>query len=102
MFRARRILDQINLFYRKYASEPHFYLDNLGVLKESRGKGFSSELIRPFLEMADVQKVIAYTDTVTPANVPFYQHFGFQLMEEKKVPGTGIVVYALRRNIQQP
>jgi ribosomal protein S18 acetylase RimI-like enzyme len=100
MFRARRILDQINIFYKKYASEPHFYLDNLGVLKEARGKGLSSELIRPFLEMADAQKVIAYTDTVTPANIPFYQHFGFQLMEEKKVPGTGITVYALRRAIQ--
>jgi len=97
MFRARRVLNQINAFYKKYADKPHFYLDNLGVLPTARGKGLSSKLIRPFLEMADAQNVIAYTDTVTPANVSFYEHFGFQLVEHKQVPGTGITVFALRR-----
>ena len=50
--------------------------------------------------MADSQKVIAYTDTVTKANVPLYEHFGFELMEAGPVAGTGITVYALRRPIR--
>jgi ribosomal protein S18 acetylase RimI-like enzyme len=97
MFRARAVLHQIDALHKKYADEPHFYLDNIGVLASARGKGLSSKLIRPFLEMADEQKVIAYTDTVTTANVPYYEHFGFKLMEERQVPGTGITVHALRR-----
>lgn len=95
--RARAVFKQIDVNHKKYASEPHFYLDNLGVLVSSRGKGLSSKLIRPFLEMADSQKVIAYTDTVTKSNVPLYQHFGFELVEENLIAGTGITTYALRR-----
>ncbi|MEW6402261.1 MAG: GNAT family N-acetyltransferase [Chloroflexota bacterium] len=97
MLRARKILEQINAFHEKYANEPHFYLDNLGVISSARGQGLSSKLIRPFLDMADEQKVIVYTDTVTSANIPFYEHFGFRLMEARLVPGTQITVSALRR-----
>jgi len=95
--KARGIFQQIEANHKKYASEPHFYLDNLGVLASARGQGLSSQLIRPFLQMADEQKVIAYTDTVTETNVPLYQHFGFELMEASAVTGTGITLYALRR-----
>ena len=95
--RARAVLGQIDANHKKYASESHFYLDNLGVLASARGKGLSSKLIRPFLQMADEQKAIAYTDTVTEVNVPLYQHFGFELVEENLIAGTGITTYALRR-----
>ncbi len=95
--RARDVLGQIDANHKKHASAPHFYLDNLGVLAPSRGQGLSSKLIRPFLEMADSQNVIAYTDTVTRSNVPLYQHFGFDLVEENFIASTGITTYALRR-----
>ena len=98
--RARAVFRQTEVNHKKYASEPHFYLDNLGVLASARGKGLSSKLIRPFLEMADEQKVIAYTDTVTKSNVPFYEHFGFECVEESFIQETGITVYALKRPIQ--
>jgi GNAT superfamily N-acetyltransferase len=100
-FRARRILREIDTLHTKYAPEPHFYLDNLGVLSSARGKGVASRLIRPFLEMADRQNVIAYTDTVTRQNVPLYEHFGFQCVEQSPVSGTGITVFALCRRPQE-
>lgn len=99
-FRARAILDRIDLLHTQYASDPHFYLDNLGVLPAAQGKGVSSKLIRPFLNLADAQKVIAYTDTVTPTNVPLYEHFGFELVEASPVHRKGITVYALRRPVK--
>ncbi len=99
-FRVGPITKQIDFLHKKYADEPHFYLDNLGVLPSARGKGYSSKLIRPFLEMADEQKVIAYTDTVTLANVSLYEHFGFECVEESPIPSTGITVFALRRPVQ--
>lgn len=95
--RAKPILDQIEALHQKYAQGPHFYLDNLAVLPTARGQGLSSRLIRPFLERAEAQKVIAYTDTVTESNVSLYEHFGFQCVETSAVNGTGITVYALRK-----
>jgi len=84
-YRARSILSRTDLMHKKYASEPHFYLDNLGVLPYARGQGLSSRLIRPFLEQADTQNVIAYTDTVTRSNVALYEHFGFECLEEAPI-----------------
>lgn len=98
-FRAKKITEQIDRLHAKHASEPHFYLDNLGVAPSAQGRGLSSKLIRPFLTMADEQKVIAYTDTVTKSNVPFYEHFGFECVETSEIANTGITVYALRRPI---
>lgn len=98
--KARAVFRQIETNHKTYASEPHFYLDNLGVLASARGKGLSSHLIRPFLQMADEQKVITYTDTVTKSNVALYEHFGFECVEQNFIENTGITVYALRRPIQ--
>lgn len=99
-FRAKAILKQIDTLRQKYAGEPHFYLDNIGVLPSARGQGVSSRLIRPILGMADARNVIAYTDTVTRSNVALYEHFGFRCVEEAKIAGTGITVRALRRPAQ--
>jgi ribosomal protein S18 acetylase RimI-like enzyme len=99
--RARPIFHQIDANHKKHAPEPHFYLDNLGVLASARGRGLSSKLIRPFLDMADEQNVIAYTDTVTESNVLLYEHFGFECVERNPVNGTRITVYALKRTPRQ-
>lgn len=93
--KAKDVFKQIEANHTKFASEPHFYLDNLGVLKSARGKGLSSQLIRPFLDMADKQNVMAYTDTVTKANVSLYEHFGFECVHESFIESTGLTVYAL-------
>ncbi|TAK11932.1 MAG: N-acetyltransferase [Anaerolineae bacterium] len=97
ILRARASLDRQDSLYKKYAAHPHYYLDNLGVLAEARGQGLSSRLIRPFLQQADEQKVIAYTDTYSAANVPLYQHFGFEVVEEAAIPGTALTLWALLR-----
>jgi len=99
-FRARAVLEKTEALHKEYASEPHYYLDNLGVLPSAQGRGYASKLLRPILELADAQKVIAYTDTLSPANVPFYEHFGFECVEQSAIPGTGITVFALRRQVQ--
>jgi GNAT superfamily N-acetyltransferase len=94
---ARSIIKQTELMHNKYASEAHYYLDNLAVLPEEQGKDFSSQLMRSIIDKADSDGVMAYTDTVTGENIPLYEHFGFQVMEEHAVEKTGITVWALRR-----
>lgn len=100
--RARPVIRQTDALHQKYAAGPHFYLDNIGVLPAARGTGAASKLIRPVLQLADEQKVIIYTDTVTPGNLTLYEHFGFECVERLAVPGTGITVFALRREFVQP
>jgi ribosomal protein S18 acetylase RimI-like enzyme len=95
--RAQKLLDTTEAMHDRYAQEPHYYLENLGVVASARGQGLSSRLIRPILEQADAQKVMTYTDTVNPANVPFYEHFGFECVEQAAFPKFGITVFALRR-----
>ena len=95
--RGRPIMQQIDALHKKHADEPHFYLDNLGVLPRAQGQGLSSKLLRPILKMADEQNVICYTDTVTKSNVSLYEHFGFECVETCEVAGTGVTVWALRR-----
>jgi ribosomal protein S18 acetylase RimI-like enzyme len=97
LYRAREVRNEIDILHKKYAGTPHFYLDNLGVLPAARGQGLASRLIRPFVELADAQGVIAYTDTVTPENVPLYEHFGFRCVQESYIASAGITVFALLR-----
>jgi hypothetical protein len=95
--RAKTIIDKTEEMHRRYTGEPHYFLENLGVLSTSRGKGFSSQLIRPILAQADQKKMLAYLDTVNPVNVPIYEHFGFECVEKAAIPGTGVTVFAMRR-----
>ena len=95
--RPNGILPQTEALHKKYANELHFYLDNLGVLPSAQGKGYSSKLILPMLAEADRQGVSVYTDTVTQANVSYYEHFGFECVEACPVAGSGITIFAMRR-----
>ncbi len=65
---------------------------------DARGQGAASRLIWPFLDKADAESAPAYTDTVTRSNVPLYEHFGFECVEESPVEGTGLTIWALKRN----
>jgi ribosomal protein S18 acetylase RimI-like enzyme len=102
LYRSRAIRRTLDDLHTQYAAGPHFYLDNLGVLPEAQGRGLSSKLIQPILEIADSQQAVVYTDTVTPENVLLYEHFGFQCVAIEPVANTGITVFALRRPIQIP
>jgi ribosomal protein S18 acetylase RimI-like enzyme len=95
--RGKPITTQIDALHKKHVDEPHYYLDNLGVMPNAQGQKLSSKLLGPILQMADEQKVITYTDTVTRSNVAIYEHFGFQCVEECAVTNTGVTIWALRR-----
>jgi ribosomal protein S18 acetylase RimI-like enzyme len=101
LIRARAVLRETDALHAKHAPEPHFYLDNLGVMPSAQGRGLSSKLIRPVLALADSQRVPVYTDTVTQGNVSLYEHFGFRCLAANPVANTGITVFALKRAVQE-
>ncbi|NOH04868.1 MAG: GNAT family N-acetyltransferase [Chloroflexi bacterium] len=96
--RTRSIMKRIRALHVKHAaSEPHFYLDYVGVIPSARGQGLSSALIRPFLRLADERKVFTYLETMNKVNLTLYEHFGFHCVEQSPVHGTDITVYAFKR-----
>lgn len=97
--RLRALSRKMEELRHKHAPEPHYYLDYIGVLPSTRGKGVASKLMRPFLDKADSESVVMYTDTNAPLVVPLYEHFGFHCVEECAVPGTGVTIWALRRPV---
>lgn len=100
IFRFRRVIPifaQFDIMQRHYAPEPHYYLSTIGVIPEAQGKGLASLLIKPFLAQADAQEVSTYTETMTPSNVPLYEHYGFRCMEQFRVPATDLCIWSLYR-----
>lgn len=67
--------------------EPHYYLEYLGVLPEYQGKGFGSSILQCLAAKADELNTGCYLETVTPENVPLYQHYGFRVLAEKQIIG---------------
>jgi GNAT superfamily N-acetyltransferase len=79
-------------------SEPHWYLNILGVRPERQRQGIGGQLLSHMLERLDRERVPAYLDTGRPENVPYYQHFGFVLAARGQDDVTGLTVYGLRRD----
>ncbi|HEY0736590.1 MAG TPA: GNAT family N-acetyltransferase [Herpetosiphonaceae bacterium] len=100
ILRFRRVIPifaQFDVMQRRYAPEPHYYLSTIGVVSEAQGQGLASLLIKPFLAQADAQASSTYTETMTPSNVPLYEHYGFRCMEQFDIPETDLSIWSLYR-----
>lgn len=67
-------------WHKKY-SKNSYYISQIAVAKEAKGTGLLREMLTPI--MADCQKknMDIVLETMSEANVPIYQHFGFELVE---------------------
>lgn len=91
------IVTQFDRMHNRYASEPHYYLSAIGVVPEAQGTGRASQLMKPMIAQADADGCSMYTETMTPSNVPLYEHYGFVRQEQFDVPGTELRMWALYR-----
>ncbi|GAA1437597.1 GNAT family N-acetyltransferase [Nocardiopsis tropica] len=60
--------------------EPHWYLALLGADPGARGTGVGSQLLRAGLARADADGVPVHLDTTNPANLGYYERYGFQVV----------------------
>lgn len=60
--------------------EPHWYLPLIGTDPAHRGKGYGAALMAHAVRRCDESGAPAYLESSNPANVPFYERFGFQVM----------------------
>lgn len=95
--RAAPIFGRFETMQRRYAPEPHYALNTIGVSPNAQGRGRAAALLRPVLAQADTRGLTVYTETMTPENVSFYEHYGFVVREEYRVPDTALSIWALQR-----
>ena len=67
-------------------SEPHFYLDAVGVVPTCRRRGVASALLEPALVECDAKAIGAYLENSDPANTSFYARHGFEKMDQIAMP----------------
>ncbi len=75
-----------------------WYLPLIGVDPAHQGKGIGAALMKHKTALLDELGALAYLESSTPRNVPLYQRFGFEIMDE--IPfghGAGIVTPMLRQ-----
>ena len=100
--RAARIFGEAGRMQEHYAPEPHLYLQVLGTLPEAQGSGFGAALVRAMIAEADRANLPIYTETMTPRNVAWYEHFGFRVMEHYRPPTSDLNLWGFKRPAATP
>lgn len=77
---------------------PHWYLGVIGSDPKVRGAGFGRVLMDSGLERCDAEHAPAYLESTNPANVPYYERFGFQAIGELALPRSGPVITMMWRH----
>jgi ribosomal protein S18 acetylase RimI-like enzyme len=66
---------------RAHPAEPHWYLVVLGVRHGGQRQGVGTALVEAGLELVDADGAGCYLETSDPANVAFYERFGFRVRD---------------------
>jgi ribosomal protein S18 acetylase RimI-like enzyme len=82
---------------RQLAPFDHWYLAVLGVDPAYQGQGCASRLLKPRLARLDKEKLPAYLETTIEDYVPMYRHFGFEVIKEEVLPGSGAKMWVMLR-----
>jgi ribosomal protein S18 acetylase RimI-like enzyme len=62
-----------------------WYLCVLGVDVAMQGRGLGASMMKDVLRRCDEEGKEAYLESSSPQNIPFYQRYGFEVMEEISV-----------------
>ena len=102
---GKQVMDRVMSFslavdalHKKHAPYPHYYLFFIGVDPAYQKKRVAGRLITPMLGWLDMQKLPCYLHTQNEKNIGLYEHYGFQVIEQRVLPDSGIVHTALQRN----
>lgn len=76
----------------------HWYLDMMGVRKESQGKGIAKKLVQWGLDKAEQDQVICFVESTSDSQT-FYEKFGFREIDKMSVEtpqGTAYNIFMIR------
>ncbi|GAA1522390.1 GNAT family N-acetyltransferase [Streptomyces albidochromogenes] len=100
--RAPLLKDAVETAAAHAPEEPHWYLAVIGADPAGQGRGHGAALLRSGLAKADAAGLPAYLESSKPSNLPFYEHFGFTVQDELRLPGGGPALWAMRRAPHRP
>lgn len=83
---VRRGQQAEELMQRHHPEEPHWYLAVIGSDPSVRGSGQGQALMRSRLDRCDAEHAPAYLESSNPANIGYYQRFGFEVTGEIVLP----------------
>ncbi len=69
-------------------------------MPEHQGRGVGAILMQPGLDGADASRASIFLLTNEPANLPFYERFGFRVEAEEATPVGGPISWAMTRRPQ--
>lgn len=95
--RMMAVLRQIGERRKTLMPEPHWYVSAVGVDPQHQGKGFGSALMRHGVSRADRGDTPIYLETEAEENVGFYQHLGFEVIEELMPEGLDAPMWLMAR-----
>jgi ribosomal protein S18 acetylase RimI-like enzyme len=84
------------LLEEAHPTEPHWFLQFVGVEAHHRERGLASSVLRPVLERCDEERQAAYVETSNPANAPIFRHYGFEVYKTIDL-APGPIIRCMRR-----
>ena len=100
--RMMAVLRQGDQRRKELMPNPHWYLEAIGVDPERQGRGFGSALVRVGVQRADRDQTPVYLETETERNVRFYEHLGFDVVEQTIAAGLNLPLWLMVRPQQGP
>ena len=91
------VLRQLEKRKKALMPDPHWYLAAIGVDPERQGEGLGSTLVKAGIRRADEANTSVYLETETEGNVGFYQHLGFEVLEQATAVGLDLPVWLMLR-----
>jgi len=95
--RMMAVLRQGDQRRRELMPRPHWYLEAIGVEPERQGAGVGSGLVGAGLRRADLDNTPVYLETQTERNVTFYEHLGFDVVEQTVATGLDLPLWLMIR-----
>ena len=77
---------------------PHWYGWYVGAKPELQGKGHGRKLVEAMLAKADSDNLPCYGETHTQENVPLWEHYGFEVVDQVLIPGTNFKHWVMLRD----
>lgn len=82
---------------RRHPPDEHWYLAVLGTDPAAQGKGVGAAVLEPVLRRCDKEGRDAFLESSKERNLAYYARFGFEVVEELRLPAGGPPVWQMRR-----
>lgn len=96
--RSPRALRLLSVVEKHHPVEPHWYLEAIGTVPESRGQGIGPAVLTPVLDRCDDGRLPAYLESSNPQNIAFYERHGFVTMPLFDLPAGCPVITPMWRD----